>query len=122
MLCPLFNFVGAADGTTAACDIDHLLKRFRARTKSALGFAMGVFTFTKTDLAILMNLTGIILTADEAHCLFDPEDLMDVVETIKCIYAIGRLADVPYSRYQGHWRKIMEHKLKFPELYPAHVR
>ena len=99
---PPVHFFGAAGGPTAACNIDHLLKIFRARTKSSLGFAMGVFTSTKTDLDSLMNLSGIILTADKAHRLFNPEDLMDVVDTVEYIHAIERLADVPYSRYLGH--------------------
>jgi hypothetical protein len=35
--CPLLNLVGGAFGTTAACDNDHLGKRFRARLKTPTG-------------------------------------------------------------------------------------
>lgn len=105
-LCPLLNLVGGPEGTTPACDIDHLGKRFRARVKTLTGIRIGVFTFTKVDMAALLQRALLVDTADEAERLFNPEDQMDVLEMVKCLYAIGRFASCPLINFPPDWRSI----------------
>jgi hypothetical protein len=88
--CPLLNLVGGRYGTTASCDNDHLGKRFRARIKTSTGISIGQLTFTKTDLASLLQMTSIVQSETEVRRLFHPVDLMDVNEMVRCLYSIWK--------------------------------
>ena len=77
---------------------------------------IGSINFTKSDLAVVLQLASIVQTADEAHRLFHPDDLMDVLETVKCIYAVGRLSTIALSEFPNNWRSIAENHQKLREL------
>ena len=112
-LCPLFNLVGGSEGTTRSCDPDHLGKIFCSHGKSVVRYAVGVYTFTKSDIAYLLQQVSIIKSADGAHRLLNPEDLMDVAEMVKCIYASSRLGDIPFPSFPGAWRAVSKNRPKF---------
>ena len=80
------------------------------------GLAIGVFTFTKTDITVLMEKTSIVSSPEEAHRLFHPDDLMDVLETVKCLYAVGCLSSIPFSAFPNDWRSVSENQQKFKEV------
>ena len=115
-LFPLFNLVGGEYGVTASCDNDHLGKRFRARIKSQVGISIGTVTFSKTDLTDVLQKTSIVNSAAEAKRLFDPEDLMDVLETVKCLYSVGRLSNVAWTEFPANWRSDPTNQQMFREL------
>ena len=114
--CPLLNLVGGDDGTTASCDNDHLGKRFRARIKTSMGITIGVINFNKSDLTVALQLLSIVRTPDEAHRLFHPDDLMDVLETVRCLYAVGQLSTTAFTEFPAHWRTKPENRQKYQEL------
>ena len=78
---------------TASCDPDHLGKRFRARVKTAMGIRIGDYTFTKTDLTLLLQKASLVQSPEEAHRLFHPDDLMDVQEMVLCLNAVSPIQD-----------------------------
>eukprot|EP00956_Cyclotella_meneghiniana_P008152 scaffold10851_cov129-Cyclotella_meneghiniana.AAC.3 len=112
----LLNLVGGEFGATASCDNDHLGKRFRARIKSQVGITIGTVTFSKTDLTLILQKASILKSAAEAQRLFDPEDLMDVLETVRCLYAVGLLSNVAFHQFPSEWRSDPTNEHKFREL------
>ena len=114
--CPLLNLVGGSDGTTASCDTDHLAKRFRGRIRSAMGIMIKLCIFTKSDLANILQMAGVVTSPEEAHRLFNPDDLMDVLETVKCLHAVGKLASIAMSDFPSGWRSVPENHHKFREM------
>ena len=104
--CLLFNLVGGKFGTTMGCDNDHLGKRYRARMKSARGLLVGKISFTKVDIVELLSTAGIVTTADEADKLFNPDDLMCVLETSKALHAVGQLGSIPFFDFPLAWQAI----------------
>lgn len=59
---------------------------------------------------------SIVSSAGEAHRLFNPNDLMDVLKTVRCLHAIGKLADVSMLDFPSSWRAVPENYHKFREL------
>lgn len=114
--CQLLNLTGSVEDVTGAVDLDHLLKRLRARVKTQMGITIFNCNFTKVDIAHILAITGVVESADEANRLFHPEDLMDVAETVKCMYAIGRLATMEWHEYPADWRSVHENQHKHKEL------
>ena len=114
--CLLLDLIGSSEGVTATCDNDHLGKRFRARVKSVCGLKIGVFIFTKSDISLLMGKTRIVSSPKAAHKLFHPDDLMDVLETVLCLHAVGRLSNIPFSAFPVDWRSVSENQQKFKEM------
>ena len=51
LLSPLFNLIGGAKGTIRSCDPDCLGTSFCAHRKSILGYAIGVYTSTESNIA-----------------------------------------------------------------------
>ena len=41
---------------------------------------------------------------------------MDVLETVKCLYAVGRLSSIPFSAFPNDWRSVSENQQKFKEV------
>ena len=114
--CQLLNLTGSVEDVTGGVDLDHLLKRLRARVKTQMGITIFNCNFTKVDIARILAITGVVGSADEADRLFHPEDLMDVAETVKCMYAIGRLATMEWHEYPADWRSVHENQHKYKEL------
>ena len=96
--CDLFNIVGGDKGMTMACDLDHVGKRTRARIKTEGGIWIFNVQFTKIDIAQLMGNCGQFAEVD-VEVLFNPEDLMDVGEMVKCLDAIKKLGSVPFVTF-----------------------
>ena len=65
---------------------------------------------------MVLRTLGIVTSAEEADRLFHPDDLMVVVETVKCVYAIGKLADVDFHDYPRQWRNEIGSHEKYKEL------
>ena len=114
--CKLLNLTGSPEDITGTVDLDHLLKRLRARVKTNMGITIFTCNFNKVDITHILAITGIVTSKDEAHRLFHPEDLMDVLETVKCMYAIGRLADMEWYDYPAQWRSGLGNQHKYKEL------
>ena len=114
--CPLLNLVGGGDGSTPSCDNDHLGKRFRSRIKCPMGIMIASVPFTKSDLTTILQQAGIVSSADQAHCLFFSDDLMDVVETVQCLHAVGCLSNIALSDFPNAWRSIHENHQKLKEM------
>ena len=104
-LCPLFICVGGEHGTSMCIDNNHLGKRFRGRLKSSLGSTIGPIIFTKVDLVLLVVQTKIINSPDKADQLFNPENLMGALETVKCLHTIGCFAAMSVYSFPEAWRK-----------------
>jgi hypothetical protein len=60
-------------------------------------------------------MVNIIHSAEEAHRLFHPDDLMDVLEMARCLYAVGKLSTVAWSDFPADWRSTAENYQKFNE-------
>eukprot|EP00986_Skeletonema_menzelii_P017389 scaffold19230_cov154-Skeletonema_menzelii.AAC.1 len=114
--CQLLNLTASAEDVTGSVDSDHLLKRLRARVKTAKGITIVTCNFTKVDLAHILAITKVVDSEDEADRLFNPEDLMDVCETVNCMYAIGRLGTIEWHDYPAEWRNEYENQHKYKEL------
>ena len=112
----LFNKVGRAKGMTIACDLDHLGKRLRARIKTDMGIMIGIYTMTKVDLVYLLGQCQILTDPREAECLFNPEDLMDVANMIKCLDYIGKLSNVHWHAFPHAWRSVSGNRTKYKEI------
>ena len=67
--------------------------------------AFGFFDmqFTKIKLAQPMG-NSRRFTEVDVTCLFNPEDLMDVGEMVKCLDAIKNLGSVPFLTFSQQWR------------------
>jgi hypothetical protein len=114
--CKLLNLTGSPEDITGTVDNDHLLKRLRARVKTKMGITIYTCNFNKVDITHILAITSIVTSQDEAHRLFHPEDLMDVLETVKCMYAIGCLADMEWHDYPAQWRSDLGNRHKYKEI------
>ena len=86
-----------------AYDLDHIGKRFRVRIKTEGNIWIFDVQFTKIDLVQLMGNSRQFAEVD-IDSLFNPKDLMDVGEMVKCLDAIKKLGSVPFRTFLQQWR------------------